>query len=113
MIQRLLLRITLLPPAVRARIARGLGHRASPANLAALVRTLGDDDAGVREACVESLVALGSDSTRVLIAELVSSSSMMRMRAAAALGEVGALPDAFVPALVPLLRDPSMSVRAA
>ncbi len=111
-ISRSLLRITLLPAAVRKRAATRLGLRASPGNLRSLVRSLQDEDASVREASLESLVKLGSSSVPELVREVMTDSSSARATMAAALGRFGSMSSTVVPTLEQLLRDPSSAVRA-
>lgn len=79
-ISRSLLRITLLPAAVRKLAATRLGLRASPGNLRSLVRSLQDEDASVREASLESLVKLGPSSVPVLIRGVMTAPAIRARR---------------------------------
>ena len=113
MIRRLLLRATLLPPALRSRMAEGLGKSRSSKNIHALIRGLNDENPTVSDASASALTAIGPSAAGELIAALITEPTQARPRIIESLGLIGAAPDAVVPPLTHLLRDPISAVRIA
>ena len=96
------------------RRARGGGGETERADVADLIKFLGDADANVRTKAVDALGRIGPDAKQAvpaLIKALSDPSADMRGRAAMTLGQMGAAAKESVPALVKALGDTDVSVR--
>jgi HEAT repeat protein len=82
----------------------------------ALIKALGDPDAGVRGRAAAELGRIGPearDAVPALIAALGEANADVRASAAEALGEIGPQEEEVVPALIAALDDPENFVRAS
>ncbi len=96
---------------VRIAAAAALGRLADPRAIRPLIALFGDPYYGVRNAAADALAAIGEEALDALLAVLKDPSSVVRVTAARALGE---MKDArAIPPLVDLLGDPAPEVRWA